>query len=222
MTPPDVSFADQAIMLLTTFILVIQLMMVTQRSLSANINLFAIQSLLLCGVAATVALQHGATHLYFIIAIMFGGKVLALPIFLRRMVRKIGILEELKPMLNSPAAMLLCGGLALLGHLVARPFAAREPLVNSSFGIAISVVLMGFFLMINRRTAINQVLALMCAENGLYLAAISLTTFGMPLVVELGIFFDLFVAVMVLGILVFRIRETFSTIDVERLNQLKG
>lgn len=221
MTPPIVSFADQTVMLLTTLILVSQLMMVTQRSLGANITLFAIQSLFLCGVATVAAIQHGAIHLWFVIALMFGGKVVALPIFLKRLIRKIGVHEELKPMFNSPAAMLLCGGLALLGHWVARPFAAGA-LVNSALGIAISVVLMGFFLMINRRTAINQVLALLCAENGLYLAAISLTTFGMPLVVELGIFFDLFVAVMVLGILVFRIRETFSTIDVERLNQLKG
>jgi hydrogenase-4 component E len=76
--------------------------------------------------------------------------------------------------------------------------------------------------MINRRTAITQVLALLCAENGLFLAAIALTTYGMPLVVELGIFFDLFIAVLILGILVYRIRESFASIDVERLNLLKG
>jgi hydrogenase-4 component E len=54
------------------------------------------------------------------------------------------------------------------------------------------------------------------------LAAVALTTYGMPLVVELGIFFDLMVAVMVLGILVYRIRETFASMDVGKLSQLKG
>jgi hydrogenase-4 component E len=53
------------------------------------------------------------------------------------------------------------------------------------------------------------------------LAAIALTTYGMPLVVEIGIFFDVVVAVMVLGILVFRIRETFASMDVSKLNELK-
>ena len=58
-------------------------------------------------------------------------------------------------------------------------------------------------------------------ENGLFLAAISLT-YGMPLMVELGIFFDVLVAVMVLGILVYRIGETFDSMDVSRLRRLRG
>ena len=82
--------------------------------------------------------------------------------------------------------------------------------------MAISLFLIGFFMMINRRKALTQVLALLSLENGLFLAAISLT-YGMPLIVELGVFFDVLVAVMVLGILVYRIRETFESMDVSRL-----
>jgi len=59
-------------------------------------------------------------------------------------------------------------------------------------------------------------------ENGVMLAAVALTTYGMPLVVELGIFFDVMVAVMILGLLVYRIRETFSSMDTSKLSQLKG
>jgi hydrogenase-4 component E len=76
--------------------------------------------------------------------------------------------------------------------------------------------------MFNRRKAVTQVLALLTIENGVMLAAIALTSYGMPLVVELGIFFDVMVGVMVLGILVYRIRETFSSMDVGRLSELKG
>jgi len=214
--------ASRLIMLLTTMMLVAQLMMVTQRTLTGNIHLFALQSLLLCGVAGIAAYVHDATHVYYVIALTLAGKVIALPLFLKQVVRRIKINQELKPLINSSTAMLLCGGFTLLGYLVARSFAPEAELINSTFGISIALVLMGFFLMIDRHTAITQVLALLSAENGLVLAALSLTTYGMPLVVELGIFFDLFVAVMVLGILVYRIRETFSSIDVERLNQLKG
>ena len=83
------------------------------------------------------------------------------------------------------------------------------------------MLLTGFFLMINRRKAITQVLALLTMENGVMLAAIVLTTYGMPLVVEIGVFFDVVIAVMVLGILVFRIRETFASMDVSKLNELR-
>jgi hydrogenase-4 component E len=76
-------------------------------------------------------------------------------------------------------------------------------------------------MMLNRRKALTQVIALLSLENGLFLAAISLT-YGMPLVVELGVFFDLLVATMVLGILVYRIRETFDSVDVSKLRRLRG
>src|SRR5437667_249457 len=87
--------------------------------------------------------------------------------------------------------------------------------------ITIALFLIGFFMMINRRKALTQVLALLSLENGLFLAAISLT-YGMPMIVELGIFFDALVAVMILAILVYRIRETFDSMDVSRLSRLRG
>ena len=117
---------------------------------------------------------------------------------------------------------MLCGAFTLLGYIVARPFTSLERLGNNTLAIAVTLLLTGFFLMFNRRKAITQVLALLTVENGVMLAAVALTTYGMPLVVELGIFFDVMVAVMVLGILVYRIRETFASMDVSKLSQLKG
>ena len=105
---------------------------------------------------------------------------------------------------------------------MARPFTSLERLGNNTLAIAMTLVLTGFFLMFNRRKALTQVLALLTVENGVMLAAVALTTYGMPLVVEFGIFFDVLVAVMVLGILVYRIRETFDSMDTSKLNQLKG
>ena len=119
-------------------------------------------------------------------------------------------------------AMLICGGLTLLGYIVARPFTTLEKLGNNTLAIAVTLLLTGFFLMFNRRKAITQVLGLLTVENGVMLAAVALTTYGMPLVVELGIFFDVMVAVMVLGILVYRIRESFDSMDTSKLTQLRG
>jgi hydrogenase-4 component E len=118
--------------------------------------------------------------------------------------------------------MVICGGLTLLGYVVARPFTNLERFGNNTLAVAITLLLTGFFLMFNRRKAISQVLALLTVENGVMLAAVALTSYGMPLVVELGIFFDVLVAVMVLGILVYRIRETFASMDVSKLSELKG
>ena len=212
----------QLIALFATLMLVLQLMLAVQRMLVTNIRLFALQSLLLAAIAATVAHAYRAYHVYIVVAITVALKVIFLPWFLERQVRRIQITQDIKPFLNASLSMLVCGMLTLLGYIVARPFTHQERLGNNTLAVAITLLLTGFFLMINRRQAITQVLALLTAENGLFLAAIALTSFGMPLVVELGIFFDFLVAVMVLGILVYRIRESFADVDVSKLSSLKG
>jgi hydrogenase-4 component E len=177
---------------------------------------------MLATIAGIIAYSHHAMHVYWVAGLTLAGKVFFLPWLLNRLVRRIQIHQELDPLLNPTASMLLCGGLTLLGYIVARPFTSLERLGNNTLGIAITLLLTGFFLMFNRRKAITQVLALLTIENGVMLAAVALTTYGMPLVVELGIFFDVMVAVMVLGILVYRIRENFASMDVGKLSQLKG
>jgi hydrogenase-4 component E len=222
MTNTPAAIASQWITLLAAGMLVIQLLMVTQRMLLTNIRLFALQSLMLAAIAGIVAFYHGAGHVYVVAVLTLIGKVLFLPWLLNRLVRRIQIVQEIEPLLNPTASMLVCGALTLLGYVVARPFTSLDQLGNNTLGVAITLLLTGFFLMINRRKAITQVLALLTVENGVMLAAVALTTYGMPLVVELGIFFDVMVAVMVLGILVYRIRETFASMDVGKLRRLRG
>jgi hydrogenase-4 component E len=222
MNPPHSELASQWITLLAAGMLVIQLLMVVQRMLLTNIRLFALQSLMLAAIAALIAFFHNAPHVYWVVGLTLAGKVFFLPWLLNRQVRRMQIEQEIAPLLNASASMLLCGGFTLLGYIVARPFTSLARLGNNTLGVAITLLLTGFFLMINRPKAITQVLALLTVENGVMLAAVALTTYGMPLVVELGIFFDLMVAVMVLGLLVYRIRESFASMDTSKLNQLKG
>lgn len=222
MNSPSPEVGSQLITLCAALMLVVQLLLVVQRMLLTNTRLFAVQSFLLAAIATVVAYYYDATHVYIVAALTVAGKVWFLPRLLNRLVRRINIVEEIEPLINAPTSMLICGGLTLLGYVVARPFTTLEKLGNNTLAIAITLLLTGFFLMFNRRKAISQVLALLTVENGVMLAAVALTTYGMPLVVELGIFFDVMVAVMVLGILVYRIRESFSSMDTSKLTQLRG
>lgn len=214
--------AAQLIALLATLMLIMQLLLVGQRMLLTNVRLFALQSAFLAAIAAVIAFFHSAWHVYLVALLTVVGKVLFLPWLLGRQVRRMRITQEIEPMINFPASILICAALTLLGYVVARPFTSLQRLGNNTLGVATALVLTGVFLMFNRRKAITQVLALLTVENGVMLAAIALTTYGMPLVVELGIFFDVMIAVMVLGILVYRIRDTFASMDTGKLNQLKG
>ncbi len=221
MNPPSSETGSQLITLLASLMLVLQLLLVVQRMLITNIRVFALQSLLLAAIAGVVGCVYHAPHVYVIAVLTIIGKVLFLPWRLERLVRQIKIDQEIDAFVNTPASMLICGVLTVLAYIVARPITTLERLGSNTLAVAIALLLTGFFLMINRRKAITQVLALLTMENGVMLAAVALTTYGMPLVVEIGIFFDVVVAVMVLGILVFRIRETFASVDVSKLNELK-
>ena len=221
MNPPTSETAAHLITLLASIMLVLQLLLAVQPMLITNIRLFALQSLLLAAIAGVVGYAYEAWHVYVVALLTLIGKVLFLPWRLERLVRQIKIGQEIQPFVNMPATMLICGALTVLAYVVARPITSLERLGNNTLAVAIALLLTGFFLMINRRKAITQVLALLTMENGVMLAAIALTTYGMPLVVEIGVFFDVVVAVMVLGVLVFRIRESFASMDVSKLNELK-
>ena len=177
MNPPaSTDLGSQLITLMAALMLVVQLLMIAQRMLLTNIRLFAIQSLLLAAIAAVLAYHYNASHVYVVAVLTIIGKVIFLPWLLDRLVRRIQIREEIEPLLNAPTSMLLCGGLTLLGYVVARPFTSLERVGNNTLGTALTLLLTGFFLMINRRTALTQVLALLTVENGVMLAAVALTT----------------------------------------------
>ena len=219
----DMQLGDRIVTLMAALVLVLQIAMVAQRWIVIHIRIFAAQSLFLAMIAATIAWFNHAPHIYVAAALTVVVKVILVPILFERLVQRMEIHEEIEPIVNVPLSVVISGGLTLVGYVVAASFyRPDEPgLGHNALAVAISLFLIGFFNMINRRKALTQVLALLSLENGLFLAAISLT-YGMPLIVELGVFFDVLVAAMVLGILVYRIRETFESMDVSRLRRLRG
>jgi hydrogenase-4 component E len=219
----DLQFGDRIVTLLAALVLVLQIAMVAQRWIVAHIRIFAAQSFFLAMIAATIAWYNHAPHIYIAAALTLVVKVILVPILFERLLERMEIRREIEPIVNAPLSVLISGGLTLVGYVVAESFyrPGTAGLGHNALAVAISLFLIGFFTMINRRKALSQVLALLSLENGLFLAAISLT-YGMPLIVELGVLFDVLVAAMVLAILVYRIRETVDSMDVSRLRRLRG
>ncbi|MGE5645814.1 MAG: hydrogenase [Acidobacteriota bacterium] len=215
----DPQFGDKIVTLMAAAVLVLQIAMSGHRWLVTNIRIFGAQSFLLALIAAAIGWYNHAPHLYFAALLTLALKGIFVPLLLERVVERAGIRQEIRPVVNVPLSIAICGSLTLVGYTVAEAFHPPEGAVSPA--VAISLFLIGFFMMLNRRKALTQALALLSLENGLFLAAISLT-YGMPLIVEIGVFFDVLVAVMVLGVLVGRIREAFDSMDVSKLDQLRG
>ena len=197
-------------------------LMVGQKALFTAIRLYGVQSLLLAIVATTIAIAESRHELLVTAGLTILLKTFLIPWFLMRTVDRIGIHREIEPFLNIPVSLLICLGLTVVGYRVSTGFeAGTHEVTHHLIGVALSLLLIGLFLMVTRKKAITQILALLTVENAVFLVAVGVTT-GMPLVVEFGIAFDVILAVLVLGMLVQRIVGRFESMDVSRLSDLKG
>ena len=212
----DVLILSAAGMLVTAYL------MVGQKALFTAIRLFAAQSLFLAIVAATIAVSQSRHELFVMAGLTVVLKAVLIPWFLMRVIDRIGIHREIEPFLNVPASLLVCLGLTVVGYRVSTGFPEGAGGVSHHLiGVALSLLLIGLFLMVTRKKAISQILALLTVENAVFLVAVGVTS-GMPFVVELGISFDVLLAVLILGVLVQRIVDRFESMDVSRLSKLKG
>ena len=197
-------------------------LMVGQKALFTTIRLYGLQSLLLAVVATTIAISESRPELFVTAALTVVLKTILIPWFLMRTVDRIGIHREIEPFLNVPVSLLICLGLTVVGYRVSTGFEeGAQQVTHHLIGVALSLLLIGLFLMVTRKKAITQILALLTVENAVFLVAVGVTT-GMPLIVEFGIAFDVMLAVLVLGILVQRIVGRFESMDISRLSKLKG
>ena len=213
---PDLVILCAAGMLVSAYL------MVGQKSLFTTIRLYGAQSLLLAAVAVMMAIADARPHLFVMAGMTIVLKGFLIPLFLMRVIDRIGIHREIEPFLNVPTSLLACLGLTVVGYRVSTGFPeGAEGVTHHVLGMGLSTLMIGLFLMVTRRKAITQILALLTVENAIFLVALGITS-GMPLVVELGISFDVIVAVLVLGVLVHRIVERFESMDVSRLSKLKG
>ena len=197
-------------------------LMVGQKALFTTIRLYGVQSLLLAIVATTIGISESRQELFVTAALTVVLKTILIPWFLMRTVDRIGIHREIEPFLNVPVSLLICLGLTVVGYRVSTGFEeGAQRVTHHLIGVALSLLLIGLFLMVTRKKAITQILALLTVENAVFLVAVGVTT-GMPLIVEFGIAFDVMLAVLVLGMLVQRIVGRFESMDVSRLSNLKG
>jgi hydrogenase-4 component E len=213
---------DDVVILCAAGMLVTAYLMVGQKALFVAIRLYGLQSFLLGSVALTMGFADHRSHLFAGATLTIALKGVLIPWFLMRVIDRIGIHREIEPLVNVPTSLLICLGLTVIGYRVSTGLAdGGLGVTHHVIGVSLSMLLMGLFMMVTRRKAVTQILALLTVENSVFLVALGATS-GMPLVVELGISFDVILAVLVLGILVHRIAERFESMDVSRLSKLKG
>jgi hydrogenase-4 component E len=204
-----------ALVLLTAF------GMLAQKRIYGLIHLFTWQGLFLSINTAIVGFVADQHHLYISSLLTLSLKVILLPYILHVLIHRLKIRKEVESMVNVPMTMLIGIALVIFSYHLTAPVRQMSTLITrSTLAIALATVMIGLLMMITRKHAVTQIIGFLALENGLFFAATS-ATYGMPLVVELGVALDILIAAFIFGIFFFHIHTTFDSLDVEQMARLK-
>ena len=211
----------QFVNLLGATLLMLAFAMISQRRILSLIRLFTLQGATLALATAVVGYVTDQHHLYLSAGLTVLLKVLLIPWLLHRVIDRLGIRRDVETLINIPTTMMIGLVLVIFSFNLALPISALAgTITRSTLGVALAAVMLAFLMMITRSKAVPQVIGFLAMENGLFFAATS-ATYGMPMVVELGIALDVLVGMVILGVFFFQIREQFDSLDIRHLEQLK-
>ncbi len=204
------------LLLLTTFA------MVAVRTVQQALRFYVLQSFVLALVAVVIGIFTGNTDLYIVAVLTIVVKCGIVAWILRRVTTRLALQREIRPYVPVPLSLLICALLTIVAFFTSPSVIVPGTFLNEPpLAISIALVLMGLFLLSSRRHVIAQVIGLLVIENGLFSGAIAIA-YGMPLIVEFGILFDILIAVMVMSLLVTLIQRALITADTADLRRLKG
>ena len=215
------TLVSQLINLFAAVLLVLSFALLTQRRVLSLIQLFTLQGATLVMSTTVMAYFTAQPHLYYSAALTFVLKVVMMPWLLHRLIVRLNVRWDIETLINIPTTMLLGIVLVIFAFNLALPISELSvSIARGTLGIALACVLLSFLMMITRTKAIPQVIGFLAMENALFFAATS-ATYGMPMVVELGIALDVLVGMIILGVFMFQIREQFDSLDIRHLEKLK-
>lgn len=212
---------SQLVMLGSSGMLLTALIVLWRKGLPAYITAYRWQSWLLASVVATIGYFARDRALYWVAGLLLLLKGMAIPVLLRTMVKRVGIQPHIAPYINTQTSLLAAGALVMFAYALMRPWVTVSTLpTREALPLAMSLLFVSLLIIVSRRKALTQVIGFLMLENAIALLAAA-GAYGVPLLVELGIFLDALMGFLVMQIFVYHIHETFDTIDVEELARLK-
>jgi len=207
--------------LLAFFGLVVTLLIVWRQSWPARRRLFVAQSLLLAALAIAVGLFAHRRALLLVAAVVVVVKAWVIP----RVLSRIGAGAPVRPIApgrSSGMSVLVAGALVVVAYVIMLPVtAAAELPTKGAIPLAFAIALIGLFLCVTGRDALGHILGFLVFENGIFGLAI-LATYGLPGIVEAGVFLDVLVIVLIMEAVVVEVRREHDSIEVDRLRELRG
>jgi hydrogenase-4 component E len=213
---------ETALRLLGAALIMTSFWMLGGRRIISYLFAYAAQSLVVAAVALVVAIATHDINLYIVAGLTVVVKVLIVTQLLRAVERRLHAKHEIEPLWGKPISLLIGIVLIVFAFAISPKVVAPGTFLDEPpLAISIAVVLMGLYLLSTRRHVVTQIVGLLTLENGLFTGAIAIA-YGMPLIIEFGILFDVLIATVVLVLLVSLIQRELVSADTGELRRLRG
>lgn len=207
-------------MIIVLFGLTILYMAATSR-IKAHIKMLSFQGLLLFMILLMNEDKSNILNLAFLSAETLLVKTILIPVFLMRILRKNEAFRDNEPHIPNFYSLVIASIMLFAGFLISSIHnQVFENITTLYFGVSISTILTSLYLITTRKKILTHVIGYIMMENGIFLLSLSLAK-EMPIIVNLGVLMDVFIAVFILGLLVNRINNAFEEMDIHELCNLK-
>lgn len=212
----DTAFA-QAIGICSALLLLSAVLLVWRRAHVTALPLLSLQGIALAGLVAVIAIDEGSAELLSVAALVLLFKAVAIPMALARSGR--GEYGG-EPLINTATSLIAMAALTALAYAVSTPLSVlgTGPTIQA-IPVGLALVLFGFLLLVTGRHAIAQLIGFLVIDNGTSTVAF-LSSGGVPIIVELGVFLDVLLVILILYVLTGRIRSEFGDADLDDLTEL--
>jgi len=211
---------------LSVLLLTSAFMLMGNKRIKSYIKTFRLQSILialLTGIMGINSLYNdGNVDILVVCMVVIGIKVVYIPFLLNKTYENVEYKVEKDFFLNIPILIIGCCFIVVFTYFsLSTTTGINTGTINMQVVNSISLILIGLFFMISRKKAIGQIVGFLVIENGIFVTALFATQ-GMPFIVDIGILMDILVAVIIMGIMVFRIDEKFGSTDINKIKDLRG
>ncbi|MCA9789190.1 MAG: hypothetical protein KC462_05430 [Cyanobacteria bacterium HKST-UBA05] len=221
-TPLPESMLPLLVDYIVAWVLICTILFLGAQRLKAKIQFYAMQSLGLSVLLGAIGLAHQNTKALILAVVAAIGKCIIIPLILRYVKRRVPMNKGVESYVAIPTTMLMGGGMIMAAHyLTNHLFYNQSHLFNEMLSTGMALVFIGMLVMMVRKKAFTQILGLYVVDNGIFCLTMA-TVFEMPMIIEMGILFELLLGVLVMGILVQRIHDSFQAVTLDELEQLKG
>lgn len=180
----------------------------------------ALQTITLAGICVLLGVAESQSQLFALAVVVVLIRVVGIPVFLGRSAKRMAIERDKGVIINPTFALMIGCGMLFIGYFLAPEFAVPEMMNQGSAGMALALIFIGMLMMITRRLAISQLIGFLTMENGIFLYSITQTR-HMPMLVEMGVVFEVLVGVLIAGVFIFRLNRSFEHIDVTDMRRLR-